>query len=206
VDRQRPREGKAAREHAEPRAPRAAGGARRPRRLQRGAAVRRGPAAGASAGGPASAARASGRRTRWRTRRGPAGAGHRLPHHPDGYALTNHHVVEGATRIQVRVGRTEVRRPTSSAATPHRRRPHQARRPNPAGGPWAPLPLGTATPSRWATSSSPSATRSGCRSRCRWASCRRRAAATSRRRGARASTTSCRPTPPSTPATPVARC
>jgi len=64
--------------------------------------------------------------------------------HPDGYALTNHHVVEGATRIQVRVGsRTEVidaRVVGSDPRTDVALIKLDGR--NPAGGPWPHLPLG----------------------------------------------------------------
>jgi serine protease Do len=64
--------------------------------------------------------------------------------HPDGFALTNHHVVEGATRIQVRVGsRTEVveaRVVGSDPRTDVALIKLDGR--NPAGGPWTHLPLG----------------------------------------------------------------
>jgi serine protease Do len=64
--------------------------------------------------------------------------------HPDGFALTNHHVVEGASRIQVRVGsRTEVvdarvvgTDPRTDVAL------IKLDGKNPAGGPWPHLPLG----------------------------------------------------------------
>jgi serine protease Do len=64
--------------------------------------------------------------------------------HPDGFALTNHHVVEGATRIQVSVGsRTEVveaRVVGSDPRTDVALIKLDGR--NPAGGPWPHLPLG----------------------------------------------------------------
>jgi serine protease Do len=64
--------------------------------------------------------------------------------HPDGYALTNHHVVEGATRIQVRIGgRSEVVSATVVGDDP---RSDVALikldGKNPAGGAWPYLPLG----------------------------------------------------------------
>jgi serine protease Do len=64
--------------------------------------------------------------------------------HPDGYALTNHHVVENATRIRVRVGgRSEVIPATVVGDDP---RTDVAliklEGKNPAGGAWPSLPLG----------------------------------------------------------------
>ncbi|MBM4283084.1 MAG: PDZ domain-containing protein [Deltaproteobacteria bacterium] len=64
--------------------------------------------------------------------------------HPDGYALTNHHVVENATKIRVRIGgRTEVIPATVVGDDP---RTDVAliklEGRNPAGGPWPSLPLG----------------------------------------------------------------
>ncbi len=64
--------------------------------------------------------------------------------HPDGYALTNHHVVENATKIRVRVGgRSEVIPATVVGDDP---RTDVAliklEGRNPAGGPWPSLPLG----------------------------------------------------------------
>ena len=64
--------------------------------------------------------------------------------HPDGYALTNHHVVEGATKIQVRVGgRSEV---VDAVVVGDDPRTDVAliklEGRNPAGGPWPHLPLG----------------------------------------------------------------
>ncbi len=64
--------------------------------------------------------------------------------HPDGYALTNHHVVEGATRIQVQVGsRSEVIDATVVGDDP---RTDVAliklEGRNPAGGAWPHIPLG----------------------------------------------------------------
>jgi len=64
--------------------------------------------------------------------------------HPDGYALTNHHVVEGATSIKVRVGgRSDVVNATVVGDDP---RSDVAliklEGKNPAGGAWPHLPLG----------------------------------------------------------------
>jgi serine protease Do len=64
--------------------------------------------------------------------------------HPDGYALTNHHVVENATKIRVRVGgRSEVIPATVVGDDP---RTDVAliklEGRNPAGGAWPSLPLG----------------------------------------------------------------
>ncbi len=64
--------------------------------------------------------------------------------HPDGYALTNHHVVEGATRIQVQVGgRSDVVEAVVVGDDP---RTDVAliklQGKNPAGGAWPHLPLG----------------------------------------------------------------
>lgn len=64
--------------------------------------------------------------------------------HPDGYALTNHHVVEGATKIRVRVGgRSEVVSATvigDDARTDVALIKLDGK--NPAGGAWPHLPLG----------------------------------------------------------------
>jgi serine protease Do len=64
--------------------------------------------------------------------------------HPDGYALTNHHVVEGATRIQVRVGgRSEVVEARVVGSDPRTDVALiQLEGKNPAGGAWPHLPLG----------------------------------------------------------------
>jgi serine protease Do len=64
--------------------------------------------------------------------------------HPDGYALTNHHVVEGATRIRVQVGRRSEVIEARVVGTDPRTDVAliQLDGKNPAGGPWPHLPLG----------------------------------------------------------------
>jgi hypothetical protein len=112
---------------------------------------------------------------------------------PTGIALTNAHVVEKATEIEVVTldgGKAWTRRPTSPSSSST-----TARAASSTPGWVTPIAF------RSATGSLPSARRSACRPRSPPASSAPRRDSSTRAR----STSSCRPTPPSIPATPAVR-